>query len=60
LVINGVYFIYGGEKIMDVAINITLDYIYKALRNANYILLGILIVYIINTIFKIYTYFKNK
>lgn|GEM_PF-6615989 len=45
---------------MDVAINITLDYIYKALRNANYILLGILIVYIINTIFKIYTYFKNK
>lgn len=45
---------------MDTAINITLDYIYQALRSANYILLWILVVYIINTIFKIYTYLKNK
>lgn len=42
------------------AITITLDHIMLALRNTNYILLGILVVYIINTIFRIYTYLKNK
>lgn len=43
-----------------VAINITLDYLLQALRQTNYILIGMLIIFAIHEIFKIYTYFKNN
>ena len=42
------------------AINITLDYILLALKNTNYILLGMLILFVFHEVFKVYTYFKKK
>lgn len=43
-----------------IAINITLDYLLQALKQTNYILFGILIIFAIHEIFKIYTYFKKN
>lgn len=40
-------------------IKLILDHIYLTLKSTNYILLGMLIIFAIHEIFKIYTYFKK-